>query len=203
MTNKFLECYKDTTAMINFDINAGATIDSKKNICRLVNEVERDVREGKGGCCLHSSLILSEKLRNAGIDSEIICTYEPTYRNGKRYNDIRASVLYYDHEASQYFVANPVEDIEMFTLLKLDSSLRYSRYESDGTLRIPKSVMGTIVSSNASRIPVQDFIERYGDGSCWTLGNIFEKKSATLEELLNCSMVLRTDDFKKEVSTYA
>ncbi len=194
--NKFLECYKDTTAMVNFDIRAGRNIDALMPIGELASTVENDIAKGGIGCCIHSSLILAKKLKENGISSSFIYTAEPYELNGESFMGTRVSVLYYDKDAKEYFVANPVEDVELFSKLGLDSSLRYSRYNQDGTVRIPKSIMGTIVSDDASRIPVSDFIERYGDGEAYVSYSIMEDESKPFCVLFSDRAYVTAEDFK-------
>ena len=194
--NKLLECYKDTTAMVNYDITAGRNIDASMPIGELASTVENNIARGGVGCCVHSSLILAKKLKENGISSSFIYTAEPYELNGNYFVGTRVSVLYYDKEAKEYFVANPVEDAELFSKLGLDSSLRYSRYNQDGTVRIPKSILGTIVSDDASRIPVSDFIERYGDGEAYVSYSIMEDENKTFGELFMNRAYVTSEDFK-------
>jgi len=196
--NKILKCYKDTTSMVNFDIHAGANISALMPIGELAKTVEKNIQNGGVGCCIHSSLILAKKLKEEGISSSFIYTAEPYEFGGKEVMGTRVSVLYYDDEAKEYFVANPVEDVELFTMLGLDSSLRYDKYNSDGTVRLPKSIMGTIVSEDASRIPVADFIERYGNGEAYVSYDVMGNEDKQFGELFINRAYLTTEDFKVE-----
>lgn len=198
---ELLNCYKDTTAMVNFDITAGADISAMMSISELAEKVEKNISNGASGCCIHSSLILAKKLKENGITSSFIYTHEPYDYNGKEVMGTRVSVLYYDQDAKEYFVANPVEDAELFTMLGLDSSLRYDKYNSDGTVRIPKSIMGTIVSEDASRIPASDFIERYGDGEAYISYGVMEDKNKTFGELFSERAMVTAEDFSAKRET--
>ena len=202
--NKILKCYKDTTAIVNYDIKAGAGISAMMPVGELAELVEKDIQRGGIGCCIHSSLILSKKLKEEGISSSFIYTGEPYELNGKEVMGTRVSVLYKDPETNEYFVANPVEDAELFTLLGLDSSLRYAKYNADGTVRVDKSIMGITVSEDASRIPVADFIERYGDGEAYISYDIMDDPEKTFGELFSKKAYVSTEDFKvKESVTLA
>ena len=202
--NKILKSYKDTTAIVNYDVKAGADISAMMSVNDLADFVERGIQRGGVGCCIHSSLILAKKLNEEGIPSSFIYTGEPHEINGREVMGTRVSVLYKDPETNEYFVANPVEDVQLFTLLGLDSSLRYSKYNADGTVRIDKSIMGITVSEDASRIPAADFIERYGDGEAYVSYNIMGNPNKKFGELLNERAYVSTEDFKvKESVTLA
>lgn len=196
--DKFLKCYKDTTSMVNFNINAGKNVDTSKKLADIIEDVKTSVAYGEGGCCFHSSLILADKLKKEGIKSSLIFTNEPYELDGKIIEGTRVSVLYRSSEDGKYYVANPVEDVEIFTLLGIESSLRYARYNSDGSMRIPKSILGSVVSEDASKIPASEFIERYGDGEASVLYDTLADTSKTFTELTKSISAVTTSDFALE-----
>lgn len=202
--NKILKSYKDTTAIVNYDLRAGADISAMMSVNNLAELVEKEIQMGGIGNSVHASLILAKKLNEEGIPTSFIYTGEPYEVGGREVMGNRVSVLYKDPETNEYFVANPVEDAELFTLLGLDSSLRYSKYNADGTVRIDKSIMGITVSEDASRIPAADFIERYGDGEAYVSYDIMGNPEKTFGELFNERAYVSTEDFKvKETITLA
>lgn len=202
--NKILKSYKDTTAIVNYNLRAGADISAMMSVNNLAELVEKEIQMGRIGNSVHASLILAKKLNEEGISTSFIYTGEPYKVGGREVMGTRVSVLYKDPETNEYFVANPVEDAELFTLLGLDSSLRYSKYNADGTVRIDKSIMGITVSEDASRIPAADFIERYGDGEAYVSYNIMGNPEKTFGQLFNERSYVSTEDFKvKETITLA
>ena len=117
--NKILKSYKDTTAIVNYDLRAGADISAMMSVNNLAELVEKEIQMGGIGNSVHASLILAKKLNEEGISSSFIYTGEPYELGGREVMGNRVSVLYKDPETNEYFVANPVEDAELFTLLEL------------------------------------------------------------------------------------
>lgn len=197
--NKILKCFEDTTSIVNFDVRAGGMVDGSKKLADLIEEIKVSIANGESGCCLHSSLILADKLKQEGIKSGLILTAEPYEINGEIINGTRASVVYQSEEDDKFYVANPVEDAEIFTLLGIDRALRYARYNQDGTLRIPKSILGSEYSLNASKISLADFIERYGEGQARIIYDALADTNKSLNDLVKESILVTSNSFDKKM----
>lgn len=191
-----VETFKEVTSKVNFDINAGQNVDVTMPLSEFVPSIVKHIDNGDVGCCLHSSIYLCKLLNDGGIYSEIVLTPEPTLLpNGETRTDLRASVLYLDN--GKFYVANPVEDAEIFTEKGIERAERKSYYEEDSCkLTIPKE---GIVSEDASRISLEDYVNRYGDGTGYQLGSLFgeDKEVLSLRDLMKTALTIDLDDLKE------
>lgn len=191
-----VETFKEVTSKVNFDINAGMSVDMAKPMCEFVPDIVKHIDNGGVGCCLHSSVYLCKLLNDRGIYSEIVLTPEPTLLpNGETRTDLRASVLYLND--GKLYVANPVEDAEVFTEKGIDREKRKSYYEKDSCkLTIPKE---GIVSDDASCIPLDEYVNKYGDGTGYQLGSLFgeDKEVLSLRDLMKTALTIDLDDLKE------
>lgn len=196
--NKLLDSFKIVTSKVNFDINAGATVDPNIPLNDLVPNIIEHIDSGGIGCCLHSAIYLSKLLHDRGIYSELIITIEPTVLpDGSKRNDFRVSVLYFDNDTHKYYVANPVEDAETFTREGIPTEQRFGHYVDDtGVIDLGKE---NICSFDASRIEFFDFVNRYGDGEVYQLGNLFgeDKDVLSLQDLMKRSSLVDLDDLSE------
>ena len=120
--------FRTITEKAGFDINAGQNIDATKTLKEMIEYVERYIDENHKGCCFHASVYLMKLLHEAGIESEIILTAEPTVlENGETRTDMRASVMVNDGD--RYIVMNPIEDIEFFEKNQIPTTSRKDFYE--------------------------------------------------------------------------
>lgn len=169
--------YRIAVVNSGFDINAGQNIDQTMTLEELVNYVADYVYSGKKGCCFHASVFLMKLLKIVGLDSELVLTTEPTIlENGETRMDLRASVLLND--GGKYVVMNPIEDIEYFEKNHIPSSSREDNYIDDTTEL--KGTKDGIYSRDAGNIPLEEFINKYGNGKAWTLGSLFRPESDTM-----------------------
>ena len=171
----FIGAYKYATNTANFDINAGQELNLDVSLSDTIEQVKEQIESGKGICCFHASIYLSSILNALGIYSELIITPELAIIDGKARTDNRLSVLYYDECDKKYYVANPIEDIEMFSNYNMNSDERLLSYKNESGELIfnKKDFITTVVSNDASKIPADDFIQRYGSGDAWTIGSIY------------------------------
>ena len=186
------EAYREITGKAWFDINAGQNIDFTMSLKDMINSVVNYVDNGNKGCCFHASVYLMKLLHDKGIDSEIILTLEPTVlENGEVRNDYRASILVKDDD--KYVVMNPIEDIEFFeknSIQPKDRENYYNGTELNGE-------KGGIHSKDAANIGLADFIERYGNGSAWTLGTLYQNDfdTMTFQELWSCAKSIDVSEY--------
>lgn len=190
------QTFKEVTSKVNFDINAGQNVDVTMPLSEFVPSIVKHIDNGDVGCCLHSSVYLCKLLNDRGIYSEIVLTPEPTLLpNGETRTDLRASVLYIDD--GNLYVANPVEDAEVFTEKGIKREERKPYYEADTCrLTIPKD---GIVSEDASRIPLTDYVNKYGNGNGYQLGSLFgeDKEVLSLRDLMKTALTIDLDDLKE------
>lgn len=188
-----IKSYKKVIENAGFDINAGQNIDDSKTILELSKEsIELLSNKGKG-CCFHASMFLGWLLHEAGIECEVIITPEKTVlEDGTERIDNRASILVKDEE--KYFVMNPVEDIEFFEENEISNNRE--NYYGEGTTVLKGSKKG-ISSIDAGYIDLDDFVLKYGNGNCWTLGNIFTNGNQTLKECFKNVKKVDLGDYKK------
>lgn len=186
--------YRIAVVNSGFDINAGQNIDQTMTLNELVNYVADYVYSGKKGCCFHASVFLMKLLKIVGLDSELILTVEPTIlENGEKRDDLRASVLLND--GGKYIVMNPIEDIEYFDKNHIPSSARENHYIKDTTAL--KETKDGIHSHDAGNIPLDEFINKYGNGKAWTLGSLFRPESLTMTfaELMSKAKLIDLNDY--------
>ena len=181
------ECYKIVTSKVNFDINAGMNVDMSIPLSELIPSIVEHIDNGGSGCCLHSAIYMCKLLNDRGIYSELIATPEPTVLpDGTSRTDLRASVLYYDSKESKYYVANPIEDAEAFTRDGISSQDRLKYYDEDsGILKLKKD---NVYSEDGSRILLEDYVNRYGNGVGYQFGTLFGED----KEVLSFSDIMRT-----------
>jgi len=189
--------YKIAVIESGFDINAGQNIDQSMTLNKLVNYVADYVYSGKKGCCFHASVFLMKLLKIVGLDSELILTVEPTVlEDGTTRNDLRASVLLND--GGKYIVMNPIEDIEYFEKNHIPSSSRENKYVGETTILDGKKE--GINSRDAGNIPLEEFINKYGNGQAWTLGSLFrpESEKMTFGELMSGAKLIDLENYKDD-----
>ncbi len=190
--------FRTITEKAGFDINAGQNIDASKTLKEMIEYVERYIDENHKGCCFHASVYLMKLLHEAGIESEIILTAEPTVlENGETRTDMRASVMINDGD--RYIVMNPIEDIEFFEKNQIPTTSRKDFYE-ETVLQGEKS---GIHSVDAASIELEDFITRYGEGRSWTIGSFYRDHydTITFGELMNGATFIDIDEYQLPSST--
>ncbi len=126
------------------------------------------------GCCFVFSAYMMAILNRYGINCYMIGSKEDT--------GIRASVMYEDN--GEFYIANPVEDIEYFTSHNIKPEDRASYYEGDSaTMHINDS------KHNDSRYTLDEFCQKYG--IMWVIGSMNKNSKDTLCNQIN-SMGNRT-----------
>ena len=136
----------------------------KEPMSSIPSAMTQHVNAGGKGCCFVFSAYMMNILNNEGINNYMIGTIED--------GDIRASVMYEDN--GEFFIANPVEDIERFTEIGVKPEDRANFYDGDSATMI---VGGE--SHNDSRYTLEEFEKKYG--TIWVIGSM-DKESATLSE---------------------
>jgi len=181
--------YRQVTEKMGFDIDAGQNIDMSKSIKETINDTVNYIDNGNKGCCFHASVYLTKLLHDINVDSEIILTLEPTpLENGEVRNDMRASVLVHSDEKD--YVLNPIEDIEFFEAMSIISEERKKYYDGTSTALI--GIKNNIFSPDAAHIDLEDFINRYGNGTAWTIGSLYgdDFENATLGTLMSNAKII-------------
>lgn len=142
------KAYREITSFGVFDKIAGNAPVDMSDILKDTQKKysEHLIKNGKG-CCLLFATYMLQVLHKNGIESSIVFTPEG--------DGIRGSLLYKDN--GQYFVANPVEDIEFFTDNCILSDMRSTYYEYNSSI-----FKGKNTNHDDSRIPLQEFADRYG-----------------------------------------
>jgi hypothetical protein len=161
--------FRDITAKGYFDIEKGNyPIPKVWNLAMkdIPLQMTNYVNECGYGCCFVFSAYMIDILNKYGIKAYMIGSSEG--------NGIRASVLY--EKDGQYYVANPVEDIEYFTEHNISLKDREKYYIGDST---------TMVKSkdnihNAACYTLEEFSKKYG--SIWYIGSMNKDDNSTLEE---------------------
>ena len=186
--------YKIAVIENGFDINAGQDIDFNMTLEETVNYVSEFVDKRRKGCCFHASIFLMKLLHLIGLESELILTLEPTkLENGEVRIDKRASILLND--GGKYIVMNPIEDIEYFEEKGIFGGKRENEYIG-GTTQLNGDKKG-IHSKDGGNIPLEDFIQRYGHGTAWTVGSLFrpEFQTMTLDQLMNRAKIIDLKEY--------
>lgn len=159
------EAYKKVTEIGEYDVEEGnKPINLEEKISNIPEKMYEHLISGGKGCCFVFSVALMKLMQEEGIETWMIGTPEGT--------GTRASVLYKDQE--EFFVANPVEDIEYFTEKKLNKEERRKLYNETSA----KMKKDDSTQHDDSRIPLQEFADRYGD--VCVIGNFSKEKDTTL-----------------------
>ena len=186
--------YRMITEKMGFDRDAGQSIDGTMTLREMTDYVYNYINKGNKGCCFHASVYLMKLLHVLDIESELIITAEPTtLEDGSTRIDNRASLLVKDGD--KYIVMNPIEDIEFFEKNSILPKERGKYYL--GKTTILNGEKEGIHSKNAAEIELKDFIKRYGNGSAWTLGTLFnpENKNMTFNEFLKGAKLINLDEY--------
>ena len=169
--------YNEIVAKGIFDIEEGnKPIEVNDQLRYIPEKMYKHINKGGKGCCFVFSAYLMKLLHEQGIASAMVTTTEVT--------DTRASVLYQD--SGQFYVANPVADIEMFTKKDVPSVLRNFIINSQEN------------KYKNSRIPLQEFANEFGQVSY--LGDFFseEKGKITLGQAMEQTTIIATPDYTLE-----
>lgn len=169
--------FREITKRGYFDIVKGnAPIPGVWNeaMSNIPNTMVDYVNECGYGCCFVFSAYMMNILNRYGINSYMIGTVEGT--------GTRASVMYEDN--GEFYVANPVEDIEYFTEHNIKPEDRAAYYDGNSATMI---VDGK--KHNDSRFTLEEFTERYG--TIWVIGSMNNDSKETLGTQFS-SMVSRT-----------
>lgn len=150
ISNAVRLAYRKVTEIGTFDVIQGnKVIDFNDDLDLVPKKFHDYVDENKTGCCLVFATYMLKELRDKGFISHIIFTKEG--------NGIRGSLLYFDE--GEYFVANPVQDIEYFTNKDLDREKRKDSFVDDSCILVTDD--GN--THDDSRIPLQIFANKYGE----------------------------------------
>lgn len=169
--------FREITRKGYFDIEKGnAPIPGVWNeaMSKVPNAMTDYVNECGYGCCFVFSAYMMAVLNKYGINSYMIGTVEDT--------GTRASVMYEDN--GEFYIANPVEDIEYFTEHNIKPEDRCDFYDGDSATMI---IDGT--KHNDSRYTLDEFCEKYG--TMWVIGSMNNNSQDTLGEQFS-SMQNRT-----------
>lgn len=142
--------YNEIVAKGILDVVEGnRPIDVNDQLSEIPNKMYKHINKGGKGCCFVFSAYLMKLLHEQGIASAMVMTVEDT--------ETRASVMYQDGE--EFYIANPVADIEMFTQKEVPAVWR------NFTMSSPEN------KYKNSRIPLQEFANEFGQVSY--LGDFF------------------------------
>lgn len=121
------------------------------------------VNECGYGCSFVFSAYMMAILNKYGINSYMIKTIGDI--------EIRVSVMYEDN--GEFYVANPVEDIEYFTAHDIDPENRANYYDGNtATMNVDGK------KHNDSRYTLEEFCKKYG--TMWVIGSMDENSQNTL-----------------------
>lgn len=123
------------------------------------------------GCCFVFSAYMMAILNKYSINNYMIGTAEGS--------GLRASVMYEDD--GEFYVANPVEDIEYFTEHNVKPEERANYYDGDGATMI---VDGK--KHNDSRYTLEEFCKKYG--TMCVIGSM----NANAQDTLNAQVASKT-----------
>ncbi len=150
--------FREITEKGYFDIEKGnAPIPGVWNneMSNIPEVMTKYVNDSGYGCCFVFSAYMIALLNNYGINSYMVATREGT--------GTRASVMYQDN--GEFYVANPVEDIEYFTNNGIKPEDRKKYYQGDSATMVVDGV-----SHNDSRFTLNEFSKRYG--TMWVIGSM-------------------------------
>ena len=166
--NKIIElAFRDITKKGYFDIEKGnAPIPAvyNKPMSGIPDAMTKYVNECGYGCCFVFSAYMMKILNDYEINNYMIGTVEG--------NGVRASVMYEDD--GEFYIANPVEDIEYFTENDVDSSDRKDYYIGDSATMIINGIV-----HDDSRYTLEEFEDKYG--KMWIIGSMNKDSNDTLE----------------------
>ena len=169
--------YNEIVAKGIFDIKQGnEPINMNDKLSEIPAKMYKHINKGgKGGCFVFSAYLM-KLLHDQGIASAMVMTVEDT--------GTRASVVYQDD--GEFYIANPVVDIEMFTKKDIPSVLR------NFTINSPEN------KYKNSRIPLQEFANEFGQVSY--LGDFYsdEKSEITLGEAMKQTRVIAEPNYTLE-----
>ena len=124
------------------------------------------------GCCFVFSAYLMSILNKYGINNYMIGTVEDT--------GTRASVMYEDN--GEFYIANPVEDIEYFTSHNIKPEDRDNYYGGNSATMYVEGK-----KHDDSRYTLDEFCEKYG--TMWIIGRMNENA----EEILSTQFASMQD----------
>ena len=122
------------------------------------------------GCCFVFSSYMMKILNNYKINNYMIGTIEDT--------GTRASVMYEDN--GEFYIANPVEDIEYFTKNNICPEDRENYYDGDTATMVIDGIR-----HNDSRYTLEDFEKKYG--KIWVIGSMDKESNITLCDSMGTS----------------
>ena len=169
--------YNEIVAKGILDVVEGnRPIDVNDQLSEIPNKMYKHINKGGKGCCFVFSAYLMKLLHEQGIASAMVMTVEDT--------ETRASVMYQDGE--EFYIANPVADIEMFTQKEVPAVWR------NFTMSSPEN------KYKNSRIPLQEFANEFGQVSY--LGDFFssDKGKITLGEAMKQTRIIAKPDYTLE-----
>ena len=166
--------FVEITKIGNFDIvegnkPIGGVYDGPMSV--IPEKMTEYVNKCGYGCCFVFSAYMMNILNRYGIKNYMVGTVED--------NGIRASVMY--EEDGEFYIANPVEDIEYFTNHNIKSEDRESYYEKNTANMI---VDGKV--HNDSHFTLKEFEKRYG--KICVIGSMNNTDENTLADAMNTSM---------------
>lgn len=169
--------YNEIVAKGIFDIKEGnEPINMNDKLSEIPAKMYQHINKGGKGCCFVFSAYLMKVLHDQGIASAMVMSVEGT--------GTRASVIYQDN--GEFYIANPVADIEMFTKKDIPSVLR------NFTINSPEN------KYKNSRIPLQEFANEFGQVSYLADFYSEEKCKTTLAEAMEQTRVIAEPDYTLE-----
>jgi len=163
------QAFREITEKGIFDIQKGnAPIPSvaNKEMSVIPSELTKYVNDCNYGCCFVFSAYMINILNRYNINSYLISTKEGT--------GIRASVMYEDN--GNWYIANPVEDVEYFTDNDIKFEDRKKYYIGETTTMVIDGV-----EHNDSRYTIEEFQEKYG--TIWLVGSMNNNPKTLNEEM--------------------
>jgi len=121
------------------------------------------------GCCFVFSAYMMKILNDYNINNFMVASNEG--------NGIRASVMYEDN--GQFYIANPVEDIEYFTKKHFYSKKTRAKYYEGNT----STMTINNKSHNDSRYTLDEFSQKYGD--IYIIGSMSTNSNERLLDSIN------------------
>ena len=162
--------FRDITKKGYFDINKGNMPVRKvynKEMSSIPSIMTEYINECGFGCCFVFSSYMMKILNNYGINNYMIGTIEDT--------GIRSSVMY--EENGEFYIANPIEDIEYFTKHNIKPEDRENYY-----IRESADMVIDGITHNDSHYTLEEFEKKYG--RIWLIGSMNKDNSNTLADAM-------------------
>lgn len=163
--------YREVVSKGIFDIKKGnepigPIYNSELSI--VPHEMKKYVDENSYGCCFVFSAYILDSLYKNNINAYMIGTVEG--------NGTRCSVLYQDGD--EFYIANPVEDVEYFTDNNIDEKDR-DNYYLDNTCNM--LINGNL--HNDSRYTIDEFSQKYGN--IWIIAKMDKNVKKSLKDAMS------------------